>query len=102
MSLYSATKGALLRFTESIADEWGRHNIQVNAIAPGSIDTEAMRRMRPNTEDLDVVAKHIPAGRLASGDEVAGTCAFLLSSRADYITGATVVIDGGLRIHTRP
>ncbi|WP_020108367.1 SDR family NAD(P)-dependent oxidoreductase [Nocardia sp. 348MFTsu5.1] len=102
MSLYSATKGALLRFTEAIADEWARHNIQVNAIAPGSVDTEAMRRAQPNPADLAVVTKHIPARRLGMPHEVSGVCAFLLSSRADYITGTTVVVDGGLRVHTRP
>lgn len=102
MSAYSATKGALLRFTESVADEWARHNVQVNAIAPGSIDTGAMRRARPDAADIAAVTKHIPARRLGVPAEVGGACAFLLSSQADYITGTTVVVDGGLRVHTRP
>ncbi|MXP24188.1 glucose 1-dehydrogenase [Gordonia sp. HNM0687] len=102
MSAYSATKGALLRFTESVADEWARHNVQVNAIAPGSIDTEAMRRARPDAADIAAVTKHIPARRLGAPAEVGRACAFLLSPQADYITGTTVVIDGGLHVHTRP
>ncbi|MFH5821897.1 SDR family NAD(P)-dependent oxidoreductase [Georgenia sp. AZ-5] len=92
---YSTSKGAVLRMTESLAAEWARHNIQVNAIAPGAFSTEAQRAV---TEDADLLAKRvrrIPAKRMGRPEEIIPLAVLLASAGSDFITGSTFVIDGG-------
>jgi citronellol/citronellal dehydrogenase len=83
--------------TEAVARvlslEWGRYDIGVVCVAPGWIDTEGMRQYG---DDLDELAKLVPMGRLGTAEEVADTIAFLASPQARYITGQTIVIDGGI------
>jgi citronellol/citronellal dehydrogenase len=83
--------------TEAVARvlslEWGRYDIGVVCVAPGWIDTEGMRQYG---DDLDELAKLVPMGRLGTAEEVADTIAFLTSPQARYITGQTIVIDGGI------
>jgi 2-deoxy-D-gluconate 3-dehydrogenase len=95
LSAYSASKGALIRFTEAVAAEWARHGIQVNAIAPGAFSTEAQQEVL-DSEDLHRkrVAR-IPAKRFAEPSEMGGLLCFLASPASDFITGATHAIDGG-------
>lgn len=91
---YSATKGALLGFTRSLAAEVARFNVRVNAIAPGLIATEMVQEMP--TARLDTIAKTIPLRRLGSVEDVGAMTEFLLSPGATYITGQTFVVDGGM------
>ena len=73
--------------------EWGRFDIGVVCVAPGWIATEGMKQYG---DDLDELAKFVPMGRMGTAEEVADTIAFLASPAASYITGQTIVIDGGI------
>ena len=88
---YSASKAALEAFSKSLAKELGSRNITVNTIAPGYIQTD-MTKDIDNTE----LIKRIPLGRVGDVSEVASLVSFLASENANYITGQTLVVDGGL------
>ncbi len=90
---YGSSKAALIWATRSCAKELAPHNIRVNALAPGLVDTE-MGSYRNQTE-LDKVLARTPAGRMGSPGEIAEAIAFLASDRASYITGEILSIDGG-------
>jgi len=91
---YAATKAGLIGFTKSIAKELASRNITVNAIAPGYIQTDMTDQLDDKTRDE--LLKQIPAGTLGAVDDVAGACLFLASDEASYITGQTIVVDGGI------
>ena len=88
---YSAAKGGIIAATKALAQEVGRRNVTVNAIAPGFIKTDM-------TEGLDeaTLKKQIPMGRFGKPEEVADAVAFLVSPQASYITGNVLSINGGL------
>ena len=88
---YSASKSGIDGFTRSLAKELGSRNITVNSIAPGFISTDM-------TEDLsnEDLVKNIPLGRMGNVEDVASLVMFLSSEDANYITGQTLVVDGGL------
>ncbi len=90
---YGSSKAALIWATRSCAKELAPHNVRVNALAPGLVDTE-MGSYRNQTE-LDKVLARTPAGRMGSPGEIAEAIAFLASDRASYITGEILSIDGG-------
>jgi 2-deoxy-D-gluconate 3-dehydrogenase len=92
---YDASKGGVLMLTKALAQEFGRHNITVNAIAPGGIETPgAQASITPDT-DMSVFTARIPLGRQGTPDDVAKVALFLASGAADYITGDLIVVDGG-------
>lgn len=93
---YSASKAGLIGFTRTLAKEVGSRNIQVNAVAPGFIETAMTESVK--SEVREKLIERIPAGRLGNPEEVAQTVLFLCSSASDYITGQTITIDGGLTI----
>lgn len=90
---YAATKAALYGFTKSLAQEVAKHQITVNTISPGYIETPMLAKM--DAEILDKITKSIPIGRLGRPDEVAHAVKYLLSKEASFITGANLDINGG-------
>jgi 2-deoxy-D-gluconate 3-dehydrogenase len=94
---YSASKGALIQLTKSMAVELAPHNIQANAIVPGWIESDmtAPMKSRPFYQE---VLRRTPAGRLGTPAECAGAAIFLASAAADFVTGATLFVDGGYSI----
>ena len=93
-SNYAASKAGIIGFTKSIAKELASRNIQVNAIAPGFIETEMTGAL--NEEQRKIILEKIPAKRIAKPEEIANVVCFLASSNADYITGQTICVDGGM------
>jgi 2-deoxy-D-gluconate 3-dehydrogenase len=94
---YSAAKGAIVQLTKSMAIEFAPHNIQVNAIAPGWIETDMTARVRDSPMNEEILLR-TPAGRWGQADEVSGAAIFLASRAADFITGVTLPVDGGYSI----
>lgn len=95
LSAYSASKSALTAFTKTVADEYGRYNITANCVAPGVINTNtAVSTIRPEMQQ-DLI-KRIPVHRFGTPNEVADLVTFLASSRAAYINGQEIAINGGL------
>jgi gluconate 5-dehydrogenase len=95
---YSAAKGGLMMLTRAMAAEWARHNVQVNAIAPGFFATEMNADIRAKPEFDGWVRGRVPAGRWAVPDELAGAALFLAAPASDYVTGHTLFVDGGLSV----
>ncbi|WP_238544561.1 SDR family NAD(P)-dependent oxidoreductase [Geomicrobium sp. JCM 19037] len=94
MSSYSASKHGVIGFTKSAALEYAATNININAVAPGSVDTPMIRNIDPETQDE--IAASIPMGRLGKMEDIANSVLFLLSDGADYITRVTIPVDGGI------
>lgn len=95
MSHSSAARAGVESLTRTLAAEWGRYGIRLMALAPGVVQTQAWRKYGL---DADKVAEWIPAGRLQTADEVAALAAFLASAAGDYLTGQTIVADGGFSV----
>ena len=93
---YAASKAGIIGFTKSIAREFASRGITANAIAPGYIETEMTGQLKD--EIKAEILKTIPLGRLGTVDDVANVSLFLASKEADYITGQTIVVDGGMAI----
>jgi NAD(P)-dependent dehydrogenase (short-subunit alcohol dehydrogenase family) len=94
-SVYSATKGAIVALTRALAVEWARHNIQVNAIAPGWFDTEMSAAAWRDPKLSERLVRDIPARRIGRPDEVGPLAVYLASSASDFMSGQTIFLDGG-------
>lgn len=94
LSPYAASKAAVLSYTRTAAAEYGRRGVRINAVCPGGTRTRMLESSTP--EQIAAFTSSIPLGRLADPTEIAGVIVFLLSDDASYMTGATVVIDGGM------
>jgi len=96
---YSVSKGGLGNLTRTLALEYSDRGIRVNAVGPGATVTPLNASWTENPETRKKVESHIPLGRSASAEEIAGVFAFLASDDAAYITGQTIYVDGGLTLH---
>lgn len=94
VAVYSATKAALDGFTRSLARELGPRKIRVNSVAPGYFDSDMTSAMAE--EQKQRIARRTPLGRLARTEEIASAVHFLASDQASFITGQTLVVDGGI------
>jgi 2-dehydro-3-deoxy-D-gluconate 5-dehydrogenase len=81
--------------TRAMANEWAKHNINANAIAPGYMDTNNTTALRADKERSEAILDRIPAGRWGLPDDMMGPIVFLASSASDYVNGYTVAVDGG-------
>ena len=92
---YCASKGGVQQLTKASALALAAHGIRVNAVGPGSIDTDMMAGVNASPEALARVLSRTPMGRVGSADEIGNVVAFLCSSKASYVTGETIYVDGG-------
>lgn len=92
---YTASKHGVVGLTKAYADALAKDNVQVNAIAPGYIDTPMTKALQSDPERNTEILAHIPAGHWADPSELMGTMVFLASQASDYVTGVTVPVDGG-------
>ena len=96
LSHSGAARAGVVNLTKSLAVEWAKHRINVNAIAPGITETEGLKtEMIYDKKTLKELKETIPLHRYASPKEIADSVTFLVSPAADYITGHTLVVDGG-------
>jgi 2-hydroxycyclohexanecarboxyl-CoA dehydrogenase len=99
-AVYSATKGAVIAFSKALAREMARHRITVNVVCPGLTETPLLQSLRdqsPKMEKiLEAVTRATPLGRVATPEEIAGAVAFFASPEADFVTGQTLSVSGGL------
>jgi len=92
----AAAKAGVVTMTRTLAVEWARHGIRVNAIAPGPVDTEETReRLWPTDEIREHLLERIPLRRFGTPEEVAHACAYLVSDYASDVTGDVLTVDGG-------
>jgi gluconate 5-dehydrogenase len=99
VSAYTAAKGALMGLTRALATEFSPHNVRVNAIAPGWIETDMSRQaLRNDTERLQKVLTRTPMNRLGEPIDVGYAAVYLSSPAAKYVTGAVLPVDGGTSI----
>lgn len=92
---YTASKSALMGITKAMANEWASSNINVNAIAPGYMETNNTKALREDSVRNEAILERIPANRWGTPQDVAGPCVFLASAASDYINGYTIAVDGG-------
>jgi 2-deoxy-D-gluconate 3-dehydrogenase len=92
---YTAAKSAVAGLTRALANEWAKHGIQVNAIAPGYMATDNTAPIRSDPERSRTILERIPAGRWGTPDDLKGAVVFLASTASAYMSGAIIPVDGG-------
>ena len=92
---YAASKGGVAQLTKALANEWAKHNINVNAIAPGYMRTTNTAALRADETRNRQILERIPAGRWGEPEDLAGAAVFLSSSASDYLHGHVLTVDGG-------
>ncbi len=95
---YTASKGGVVNLTRELANQWARHGIRVNAIAPGYFESEMTAELFANQRAVDWVARHTPMHRHGRKDELDGALLYLASDASSYVTGQLLVVDGGWSI----
>ena len=95
IAAYTASKGAVAQLTKLLANEWGPLGVNVNAIAPGYIETDLTRPLKEDPTRNPAIVARIPAGRWGRPDDLAGAAVFLASSASDYVHGHVLAVDGG-------
>ncbi|GAE33372.1 SDR family oxidoreductase [Halalkalibacter akibai] len=91
---YNTSKGAVITFTKDLASKWGKHGIHVNAIAPGFFPTKMSKGLIAHGEKF--IKERTPLGRLGGEKDLQGAALFLASRASDYVTGDTLIVDGGM------
>jgi 2-deoxy-D-gluconate 3-dehydrogenase len=92
---YAASKGGVTQLTKALANEWSGQGVQVNAIAPGYMDTDMNIRLKNDPERNSEILRRIPAGRWGTPADMKGITIFLASAASDYVCGAVIPVDGG-------
>jgi 2-deoxy-D-gluconate 3-dehydrogenase len=92
---YAASKGAIGQLTKALANEWAQYNVQVNAIAPGYVETDVTSALRTDPVRAPAILSRIPAGRWGDPADFKGAAVFLASAASDYVNGTILVVDGG-------
>jgi len=92
---YAASKGGINQATKTMANDWARYGIRVNAIAPGWFHTDLTDPLKQNQERNREILSRIPLGRWGNPDELGGVAVFLASEASSYLTGQAIVVDGG-------
>lgn len=92
---YTASKSAVMGITKALANEWARHGINVNGIAPGYMATNNTAQLRQDAERSEDILARIPAGRWGTPEDVQGAAIFLASAASNYVNGYTIAVDGG-------
>lgn len=98
-SHYAASKGGVKMFTETIALEYAKYNIRVNAIAPGAINTPINAKKFQDDDQLQSTKDLIPLNRIGKPEEISSTVAWLSSKESGYVTGDTIYVDGGMTLY---
>jgi hypothetical protein len=98
LGAYAISKAADMQLVRNLAVEWGGHNVRVNAIAPGIVRTEFARALWDNPQVYEAAVARYPLHRIGEPDEIAGAAVFLASKAGSFVTGQTIVIDGGATI----
>jgi NAD(P)-dependent dehydrogenase (short-subunit alcohol dehydrogenase family) len=98
LGAYAISKAADMQLARNLAVEWGRHNVRVNCIAPGLVRTDFARALWDNPAIYQRTIAATPLARLADPDDIAGTALLLASRAGAFITGQTIVVDGGITI----
>ena len=102
LGVYALAKAAEMQLVRNIAVEYGRHNVRANAIAPGLVKTDMTKALWSNAEKLERIVAAYPLRRIALPEDIAGVAAFLASPAAAFMTGQTLVVDGGGLISGTP
>jgi NAD(P)-dependent dehydrogenase (short-subunit alcohol dehydrogenase family) len=95
LGIYGMTKAAEMQLVRNIAVEYGRHNVRANAIAPGLVRTDMTRPLWSDPKTLERIQASYPLGRIAEPDDIAGVALFLAAPASRFVTGQTIVVDGG-------
>lgn len=100
-STYGISKAAMLQMTRMLAIEWAPHGIRVNAVAPGRVNTPSPSRAATTSDPkyMQAMADRVPLRRLATAEDVAGAVSYLAGASGEFVTGQTLVIDGGLTVY---
>jgi 2-deoxy-D-gluconate 3-dehydrogenase len=92
---YAASKGGIAQLTKALANEWAAHGVNVNAVAPGYIETDATQALHDDPARFQQIVDRIPAGRWGRPDDLVGAMLFLASPASDYVNGVVLPVDGG-------
>ncbi|MEC7862841.1 MAG: SDR family oxidoreductase, partial [Verrucomicrobiota bacterium] len=95
---YGASRGGIKQMTMSLAHDWGDKGVTVNCLAPGWFKTEQNAKLFEDRNWVDYIEEKIPLGRIGKPNDLDGTCLFLASDASAYVTGQTILVDGGISV----
>ncbi|MGI6005538.1 MAG: SDR family oxidoreductase [Christensenellales bacterium] len=98
VAAYSAAKGAVAQMTKAMANDWASRGININAIAPGYMDTQMIAGLKQDKKRMDYITARIPSNRWGTPQDMKGAVIFLSSQASDYVNGAIIPVDGGYLI----